>query len=856
MRALLLTVGSSSIVFPPNSTPTPPHHHSTKPKSKPSLPSKHSPSRPPPPSSPSSTASPPPLVSAVRWDSTTSRRRNRLRYYADVGSKLAEDGRLEDFLMVAETVVDSGLKPSQFVALLNSKLVYKGITRRLKEEKLRSVVEVLSGLKKLGISPLELFDGSAEEALAQECRRIMKCGELEEFISLMELLAGCQFSIKELVEPPEIIKICVKEWSPNVAVRYARIFPNPQILFCTMILEFGKTGDLASALAVFKASQQKQGYPNMYAYRTMIDVCGRCGDYLKSRSIYEELLVQKVTPNIYVFNSLMNANAHDLSYTLDIYKHMQTLGVAADMASYNILLKSCRLAARVDLAKDIYREVQSLESTGALKLDVFTYSTIIKVFADAKLWQMALQIKEDMLSAGVIPNTVAWSSLISACASAGLLEKAIQLFEEMLLAGCEPNSQCCNIILHACVEACQYDRAFRLFWSWKRSGLHKAFFEDYQGKADSNGRVEHAHTLSIPKRTSDSHHLRFKVPFTPTTSTYNILMKACGSDYYHAKTLMDEMKTVGLSPNLISWSILIDVCGGSGNVQGAVKILKSMREARIQPDVVAYTAVIKVCVESKNLQLAFSVYAEMKRYQIKPNLVTYNTLLRARSRYGSLQEVQQCLAIYQDMRRAGYKSNDYYLKQLIEEWCEGVIQNKNKKQGKFGSCSKTDLGGPQSLLLEKVAAHLQKSSAESLAIDLQGLTKVEARIVVLAVLRKIKENYSPGDKIKDDMLIILGVQELGAVGAKHESGVKDAIIKLLQDNLGLKVLLKGHKTATERKIHLENPFGSYSDMEEIIGGNELPPQMESPTRRPAALQRLKVTKESLNHWLQRRWDAC
>lgn len=33
--------------------------------------------------------------------------------------------------------------------------------------------------------------------------------------------------------------------------------------------------------------------------------------------------------------------------------------------------------------------------------------------------------------------------------------------------------------------------------------------------------------------------------------------------------------------------------------------------------------------------------------------VTYKTLLRARSRYGSLQEVQQCLEIYQDMRKAG-----------------------------------------------------------------------------------------------------------------------------------------------------------------------------------------------------------
>lgn len=34
--------------------------------------------------------------------------------------------------------------------------------------------------------------------------------------------------------------------------------------------------------------------------------------------------------------------------------------------------------------------------------------------------------------------------------------------------------------------------------------------------------------------------------------------------------------------------------------------------------------------------------------------MTYDTILRARSVYGSLQEVQQGLAVYQHMRKAGY----------------------------------------------------------------------------------------------------------------------------------------------------------------------------------------------------------
>lgn len=71
--------------------------------------------------------------------------------------------------------------------------------------------------------------------------------------------------------------------------RYARYFPNAHILFCSIILEFGKKGDLVSALNVFEASKQDMGSPNMYIYRTIIDVCGLCSDFLRSRSIYEVL---------------------------------------------------------------------------------------------------------------------------------------------------------------------------------------------------------------------------------------------------------------------------------------------------------------------------------------------------------------------------------------------------------------------------------------------------------------------------------------------------------------------------------------------------------------------------------------
>lgn len=71
-----------------------------------------------------------------------------------------------------------------------------------------------------------------------------------------------------------------------------------------------------------------------------------------------------------------------------------------------------------------------------------------------------------------------------------------------------------------------------------------------------------------------------------------------------------------------------------------------------------------------------------------------------------------------------YKPNDYYLKQLIEQWCEGVILNGNKRKYNFSTRNRTDLG-PESMILEKVAEHLQKDSTNSISINLRGLSKVK-----------------------------------------------------------------------------------------------------------------------------------
>ncbi|CAN1805617.1 Pentatricopeptide repeat-containing protein At5g02830, chloroplastic [Linum perenne] len=759
MREFVI-LGSSSIVTPPNHHHDGHRHRSPNPKHKPVT--------------PSSSTSRHLFLSRIRRGLIFRPQRPALNYHADVAAKLAGDGRLRDFTMILESVDAFGVAPSDFAAALPLKPVGEGILLNLRDGNVEIVFEVLKEVEKLGISPEELFDQVNLELFLRECGRIVQCKELREVVEFLEDLDGFGFNIEDIVDPLKIVKLCVDQRNPDLVVRYASIRLD-NILLCTIINEFGKSKDLDSALKAYEAFSELLISPNTYMCRTIIDVCGTCGDYMKSRLIFEDV------------------------------------GVKAGTISYNIMLKCCCLAGRIDMAQNIYNKLRLLESTSRLKLDNVTYCTMIKVFADAQLWKMSLKVKDDMLASGVSPNMRTWSALISACANAGLV--------------------------------CQYDRAFRLFQLWKQNGVQKSVGEIHSCETENISEPvpsERCCTSTAPVLVSSPLHVNFikKFPFAPTKSTYCVLMKACGTNYDRAKALMVEMQQQGLDPDKRCWSILIHMCGASKNAELAVQTLKEMRMDGVEPDAIAYTTTIKVCVESSNLKLAFLVFAEMKRYGFKPDKVTYSTLLRARTQYGSLKEIQQCLAIYQEMRKAGYNANDYYLKQLIEEWCEGVIQHRHARQDHGSRQARTALAGSKHLVLEKVATHLQNGTSGNVSINLQGLTTVESRIVLLAVLRMTKEKYNLGYPVTDDISIIVGAE--GAGSATSGSEQRAAILKLLQKDLGLEVLAPFPGSA----VHVDS---STAQKEKVGSNNNL---VLSYTRRPV-VTKITISRDSLLSWVEK-----
>ena len=94
----------------------------------------------------------------------------------------------------------------------------------------------------------------------------------------------------------------------------------------------------------------------------------------------------------------------------------------------------------------------------------------------------------------------------------------------------------------------------------------------------------------------------------------------------------EKMPEFGRSPDMLTYSAVIDAYGRAGNAEAALRLYDRARSEKWQLDPVICSTVIKVHSTTGNFDGALNVFEEMKAAGVKPNLVVYNTMLDAMGR--------------------------------------------------------------------------------------------------------------------------------------------------------------------------------------------------------------------------------
>eukprot|EP00741_Cyanophora_paradoxa_P021336 tig00021348_g20595.t1 len=125
----------------------------------------------------------------------------------------------------------------------------------------------------------------------------------------------------------------------------------------------------------------------------------------------------------------------------------------------------------------------------------------------------------------------------------------------------------------------------------------------------------------------------------------------------------EEMQLRGVSPNRITYGVLIKGLLDHRKDVEARRVRDRMIAAGIEPDVTYYTSVMASYLKRGNVGLAIRAFRDMQRARVTPNVVSYSVLMRAHARRGDLTRAMAALA---EMRAAGVAPDSVVYNVLID----------------------------------------------------------------------------------------------------------------------------------------------------------------------------------------------
>jgi len=123
--------------------------------------------------------------------------------------------------------------------------------------------------------------------------------------------------------------------------------------------------------------------------------------------------------------------------------------------------------------------------------------------------------------------------------------------------------------------------------------------------------------------------------------TYNTLVDACARCGHMDKvpTLLRDMQSLGIEPNVITYSTILKGHCQAGDVEMGFKVLQKMREeTKLMPDEIMYNSLLDGCARSVMYDRGMAVVEDMQKAGVRPSNFTLSILVKLASRAAQLDK--------------------------------------------------------------------------------------------------------------------------------------------------------------------------------------------------------------------------
>eukprot|EP00210_Caulerpa_lentillifera_P000309 g302.t1 len=300
--------------------------------------------------------------------------------------------------------------------------------------------------------------------------------------------------------------------------------------------------------------------------------------------------------------------------------------------------------------------------------NVYTYTVLMKGYSRKGFTNRVCALFEEMEKKDIKPTLRTFVTMILSYRNNGDIESSLSLLDMMKNKyWLEPDKYIYGALLNVCASASDLVAARRIYKEYISSDVEydiiifSTMIDVYaQCCNEENGEQYLKECREIMEDMEDR-------GIIADEETYNTLLKLCTRSNLttDAINILDEIKSNGLFPTVISYSTVIDGISKDKKLSNAEvldlssKILRTMEKEDIQWDNHTYCSLLSVAIRLRDLDKATQLFNEMKRLRIRPRSVTYAIMIKCYEKLGDPSDsdayLKPCLDLYEKCNQAGFK---------------------------------------------------------------------------------------------------------------------------------------------------------------------------------------------------------
>ncbi|XP_020590639.1 pentatricopeptide repeat-containing protein At3g23020 [Phalaenopsis equestris] len=553
---------------------------------------------------------------------------------------------------------------------------------------------------------------------------------------------GCIPSILQALEDVKDIDEALKPWERNLNNKERTIILKEQT-------------NWQRAWEIFNWFKSKGCYElNVIHYNIVLRSLGMAQKWSLLWSLWNEMQCEGIIPTNATYGTLINAYSRGglkreaLMWLGEMYKQ----GVKPDEVTMGTVVQAYKKAGEFCRAEDFFKRwsmAMGYATQAQNSYGLYTYNTLIDTYGKAGLLREASDTFAQMLSQGIVPDTVTFNTMIHICGSHERFEEVLSLVKMMEEVRCYPDTRTYNILISLYVKHDNIAQAIDYFKKMKEADLvpdivsyrtllyalsvrcmveeveslvmemeiNELEIDEYTQTALTRmyvklGKLEQSWTwfekfldkmssecfaanidafgelgmVFLSEKAFSSCAERRKL----SVVVFNVMIKAYGvrKEYDKACDLFNIMDDYGILPDKCTYGSIIQLLSDAELPHKAAIFVRRMQEADLVRDCVPYSMVISSFTKLGEVRKAEDLFKEMIKFGLQPDIIIFSVLINAFAEVGSAQEAVTYLEL---MKSVGLVPNSIICNSLIKLYTKiGFLREAEEIYELAKSCA----GGP------------------------------------------------------------------------------------------------------------------------------------------------------------------